>query len=172
MTAASDRLVYAGFWIRVWASVIDSVLVMALLYPLLSVIYGSSYWTDRMRILDLLGMALRGQLGVGDLRGLTAATQSGAIDTFLSYGLPAVAVVLFWMYRSATPGKMAIRATIVDADSGGAPSTRQLVLRYLGYFLSLIPIGAGFLWVGLDGRKQGWHDKLANTVVVRRRRTF
>ncbi len=166
--AAPYRLVYAGFWIRLWASIIDSALVMALLYPLLAAVYGSSYWSQRMRLFDLLGMALQGRVGIEDLQSLTSGTQGGAIDTILSYVLPAVAVVLFWIYRSATPGKMAIRATIVDADTGGAPSTRQLVVRYIGYFVSLIPMGAGFLWVGLDSRKQGWHDKLANTVVVRR----
>ena len=43
----------------------------------------------------------------------------------------------------------------------------QLVIRYLGYFVSTIPLGLGLLWVGFDRRKQGWHDKMANTVVVR-----
>ncbi len=168
MTTPTYRLVYAGFWMRVWASVIDSALVMALLYPLLAALHGSSYWTDKARVFDALGMALQGQLAIEDLQSLTSGTQGGPMDTVLSYVLPAVAVVLFWIYRSATPGKMAIRATIVDADSGGTPSTRQLILRYLGYFVSLIPMGVGFLWVAFDGRKQGWHDKLANTVVVRR----
>jgi uncharacterized RDD family membrane protein YckC len=77
--------------------------------------------------------------------------------------------VLFWIYRQATPGKMAISARIVDAKTGQAPSTRQLVIRYLGYFVSTIPFGLGLMWVGFDPRKQGWHDKLAGTVVVRPR---
>jgi uncharacterized RDD family membrane protein YckC len=39
--------------------------------------------------------------------------------------------------------------------------------RYLGYFVSAIPLFLGLIWVGIDGRKQGWHDKLAGTVVIR-----
>lgn len=73
------------------------------------------------------------------------------------------------MYRQATPGKMAISARIVDAGTGGPPSTAQLVVRYLGYFVSTIPLCLGLLWVAFDPRKQGWHDKLARTVVVRPR---
>jgi uncharacterized RDD family membrane protein YckC len=64
---------------------------------------------------------------------------------------------------------MLIRARIVDADTGAAPSTVQLVIRYLCYYLSILPLGLGLLWVGWDPRKQGWHDKIARTVVVRAR---
>jgi hypothetical protein len=38
---------------------------------------------------------------------------------------------------------------------------------YLG---CLIPLGLGFIWVAFDRRKQGWHDKAANTVVIRARK--
>ena len=78
--------------------------------------------------------------------------------------------MLFWMYRQATPGKMVIRARIVDARNGGQPDTRQLVIRYLGYYVSTLPLLLGFVWVAFDPRKQGWHDKLAHTVVVRPRK--
>ena len=44
------------------------------------------------------------------------------------------------------------------------------MIRYLGYYVSAIPFGLGLLWVAFDPRKQGWHDKMAGTVVVRRRR--
>ncbi|RYY81863.1 MAG: RDD family protein, partial [Comamonadaceae bacterium] len=40
----------------------------------------------------------------------------------------------------------------------------------LAYFVSAIPLCIGFLWVAWDPRKQGWHDKLAGTVVVRARK--
>jgi uncharacterized RDD family membrane protein YckC len=79
----------------------------------------------------------------------------------------AVAIVAFWVVKNATPGKMVIRAKIVDAKTGGAPSLSQYVIRYLGYYLSMIPLFLGFLWVAFDPKKQGWHDKLAGTVVVR-----
>lgn len=58
---------------------------------------------------------------------------------------------------------------VVDAESGGPLTLGQGVGRYFAYFVSTIPLGLGFLWVAFDKRKQGWHDKLAHTVVIRRR---
>jgi uncharacterized RDD family membrane protein YckC len=55
----------------------------------------------------------------------------------------------------------------VDATTGGQPSTGRLVLRYVGYFVSLIPLALGYLWIAWDPRKQSFHDKIARTVVVR-----
>jgi uncharacterized RDD family membrane protein YckC len=80
-----------------------------------------------------------------------------------------VATILFWIYKGATPGKMAVHARIVDARTGLHASTGQYVGRYFAYFVSLVPLGLGYLWVAWDDRKQAWHDKLAGTVVVRRR---
>lgn len=141
----SSRLEYAGFWIRVWASVIDTVILGVLIYPALTAIYGNGYWSST----DFV---------------------QGPADFLISWVLPAIAVVWFWMARQATPGKMAVGARIVDANTGNNPSTTQLIVRYLGYFVSLIPLGLGIFWVGFDARKQGWHDKLARTVVVRNKR--
>ena len=39
-------------------------------------------------------------------------------------------------------------------------------VRYIGLFLSAIPFGLGFFWVGIDDRRQAWHDKLVHTCVV------
>ena len=35
--------------------------------------------------------------------------------------------------------------------------------------MSTLPLGLGLIWVGIDPKKQGWHDKLAGTVVIRRK---
>ena len=142
---ASGDPVYAGFWIRVWASIIDSVLLMIIVLPLLHLIYGQAV------------LASDGPLILGPA------------DILISYVLPALVIVAFWIYREATPGKIAIGARIVDASTGGHPRTGQLVIRYFGYFLSSFPLGLGLIWAGIDARKQGWHDKLAGTVVVRDR---
>ena len=83
--------------------------------------------------------------------------------------LPAIAVVLFWVYRQATPGKMAVSARVVDAATGGPPGVGQSIVRYLGYFVSTLPLMLGYLWVAIDSRKQGWHDKMAGTVVIKRK---
>jgi len=80
---------------------------------------------------------------------------------------PPIAVIIFWVYKSATPGKMATKLTIVDSKTGGTPTTGQFIGRYLGYYVSMFPLCLGIIWVGIDKRKQGWHDKLAGTVVIR-----
>lgn len=135
---------YAGFWIRVWASLIDTVLILIIVSPILTWIYGSGYWQGTKIV-------------------------HGPADVLFSWVLPALAILLFWHAKQATPGKLAIAAQIVDATTGGKPTTRQFVIRYLGYFVSSIPFLLGLFWVAFDPRKQGWHDKLAGTVVVRRK---
>lgn len=141
----ADDYEYAGFWIRVWASIIDTALLMLVIFPLVVTVYGWNYFdTD-------------------------AAFIRGPADFLISWLMPAAAVVLFWLYRRATPGKMAIDATIVDATTGAAITPRQALIRYLGYFVAGLPLALGLIWVAFDPRKQGWHDKMAGTVVIRLR---
>jgi len=135
---------YAGFWIRLWASVIDSVLVSILILPVLTAVYGPQYWSS-------------------------GGFVNGPVDFLLSSVAPAVVVLLFWLTRQATPGKMAISARIVDANTSGKPSSGQLIARYLGYFVATLTFLLGFLWIAFDPRKQGWHDKLAGTAVIRKK---
>jgi uncharacterized RDD family membrane protein YckC len=134
---------YVGFWLRVWAALIDSVLVLAITLPLVLSIYGRAYFDP------------------------TGSFIKGPVDFLISYVLPLIAVVLFWIYKQATPGKMAISAKVVDAKTGGPLSVGQSIGRYLGYYVSMLPLGLGLLWVAFDPKKQGWHDKLAGTVVIR-----
>ncbi|HGF7539172.1 TPA: RDD family protein, partial [Vibrio cholerae] len=90
----------------------------------------------------------------------------------LSWVFPIIAIITFWIYRQATPGKIAICAKIVDAKTGAQPTLQQYIVRYLGYIVATIPLGLGILWVAWDPRKQGWHDKLAGTVVINTKDKF
>ena len=136
------ELEYVGFWARVGASIIDTLLMGIIILPVVMAVYGSGYWFDGGFI-------------------------KGPVDFLLNWVFPAVAVILFWIAKQATPGKMAISARIVDAETGKKPSKSQLIVRYLGYYVSMLPLFLGMVWVAFDPRKQGWHDKLAGTVVVR-----
>jgi uncharacterized RDD family membrane protein YckC len=78
----------------------------------------------------------------------------------------AVAIIGFWRYCGATPGKIAFGLKIVDAATGGPPTLLRLVLRYAGYVVSAFPLYLGFLWIAVDRRKQGWHDKIGRTIVI------
>ena len=137
---------YAGFWIRTGAAIIDSILLLIIILPILTAIYGTDYWVSDFFI-------------------------QGFWDIMFSYIFPATAVIVFWVYKSSTPGKMATKLTIVDAKTGGKPSKGQFIVRYLGYYVSMIPLFLGIIWVGIDKRKQGWHDKIAGTVVIRNKRS-
>lgn len=137
----TDNLEYVGFWPRVGASCIDILLQLAITAPLTYAIYGR--YTS------------------------PAGHFMGPADLMINFILPAIAVIALWMRFGATPGKMAMSAKIVDADTGEPLTIGMSVVRYLGYFVSAIPCGVGFFWIGFDQRKQGWHDKMANSVVIR-----
>jgi uncharacterized RDD family membrane protein YckC len=78
----------------------------------------------------------------------------------------ALVVLSFWADRGATPGKLALGLRIIDAETGQPPPLRRLVLRYIGYLVSAIPLCLGYLWMLRDPRRQTWHDKLGRTLVV------
>lgn len=138
----NNELKYAGFWVRAWATIIDIFLILIITLPILFLIYGVDNYLDSDKWIE------------------------GPMDFFISYVLPAFAEILFWMYYQATPGKMAIHAKIVDAKTGEKPTTGQFVGRYFAYIPSGLVLGIGIFWIAFDKRKQGWHDKLAGTVVV------
>ena len=135
---------YVGFWPRAGATIIDSLLLCIFTFPLLSLIYGSSYWTSDKFI-------------------------HGPADFLISWVFPAVIVVWFWVTSGQTPGKMAIGARVVDAKTGHDIKADKAIIRYLSYFLSMLGLFVGYIWVGLDPKKQGWHDHIAGTVVIRKR---
>lgn len=138
----NEEYKYAGFWIRVGASLIDALLISVITVPLTIMIYGDLVWEGESFIL-------------------------GAADFFINYTLPFIAVVLFWLYKSATPGKMALK--IVDARTGGKLSVGQSIGRYFAYIPAMLVLMIGIIWVAFDRRKQGWHDKLAKTVVIQKK---
>lgn len=140
----TDSVQYAGFWVRVGAALIDTVLVACVTVPLLVAIYGWAYFEPSQT-------------------GFIA----GPADFLLSWVAPAVAVVAFWLLRQATPGKMVLSLKVVDAKTYSTLTPGQAVGRYLAYYVSTLPLGLGLVWVAFDPRKQGWHDKLAGTIVIR-----
>jgi uncharacterized RDD family membrane protein YckC len=87
-----------------------------------------------------------------------------------SYGVSAlislVYLIGFWSWKGQTPGKMALGVKIVDAN-GKPIGFGRAILRYFGYFVSAIVLLLGFIMIAFDGRKQGLHDKIAGTFVVR-----
>lgn len=140
-----QEIEYAGFWVRTGAVVIDTLLITLITFPPLIFIYGWTY-----------------------LNVETKGIYAGPADFLISSVFPAVAVITFWVLKQATPGKMIFSAIIVDAATGKAASPAQLIGRYFALIISMLPLFLGFFWVAFDKRKQGWHDKLAGTVVIKK----
>lgn len=135
---------YGGFWARTGAMIIDSLILLVITVPILLWAYGTEYFVSEQ-----------------------AVFLSGWVDFLISYVFPIVATVLFWKYRAATPGKMMLGLKIVREEDLGPLSTGQAIGRYFAYILSTLGLLLGFVWVAFDKKKQGWHDKLAGTVVIR-----
>jgi uncharacterized RDD family membrane protein YckC len=89
-----------------------------------------------------------------------------------AFGLIQVASITyfvgFWTWRGQTPGMMLLGLRVARDVDGTPPGFTRSLLRYVGYLLSWVALFIGFIWVAFDSRKQGWHDKIAGTVVVRR----
>jgi uncharacterized RDD family membrane protein YckC len=85
----------------------------------------------------------------------------------LRWLLPAFATVLFLTRLRATPGKLLLKAQVVDARSGASLSSRQAWARVLGCVASYATLGFGHLMIIFDARKQSLHDKIAGSVVIR-----
>lgn len=140
-------LSYAGFWRRLLAFFIDYLLLTALLAPLLFLVYGRGYF-----------------LWLAEVDGLFEIY--GVADLLLSKLLPFLLLVMLWRRLGATPGKILLDCRVVDAQTLEALSLRSAIIRAAGYILSALPVYLGFLWMAIDKRKQGLHDKLAGTLVM------
>ncbi len=138
---------YAGFWRRVAATIIDTIIWLPLLLMILYLIYGPAYFQWLMEDHSIYAVY-------------------GLADGLVSYLLPIIATVLLWVKFLGTPGKLLLDCHVVHADTGKPLSIGRALLRYVAYYISMLPLMLGLLWVGWDKRKQGFHDKIANSVVV------
>ncbi len=128
-----------GFWARVLASIIDNILITVVMVPL-----------------AIPAMALMNGVEHGEVIWQLIASLIGA-----------VVVIALWTTVGSTPGKMVLNAKVLDAKTMRPPGVWRSTGRYLGYLVSALPLGLGFLWVAWDRRKRAWHDHIAGTVVMR-----
>ncbi len=106
----------------------------------------------------------------GILLGVVGSILNQIFGTGTGGGLSTLAslayVLYFWTTTGQTIGHKVIGYKVVKEDSGPLDLTTAII-RYVGEVISIICLGLGFLWVIWDPQKQGWHDKLAKTYVVR-----
>lgn len=85
--------------------------------------------------------------------------------------VPAAVLVIGWARYGTTPGKLLLELRVVDARTGERAGWIRALIRCVGYAVSLLPLGLGFVWAAFDRNGQALHDKLAGTRVVRVRET-
>jgi uncharacterized RDD family membrane protein YckC len=74
----------------------------------------------------------------------------------------------FWSAQGGgqTLGMRVFNLKVVRTD-GSALTITQALIRYIGLFISFVCLFIGVIWVAFDADKQGWHDKIAGTYVIR-----
>ncbi|HEY3064662.1 MAG TPA: RDD family protein [Methylomirabilota bacterium] len=132
----------AGFWIRGVALLID----VAIFY----LVHVSLRWV------------------AGRVWGPTVESEAGILPAVSLFTLLFTSLYTSALHALAgqTLGKLAVGVRVVNED-GTALTFGTALLRYLGYFLSLAPLGVGFIVGGLRRDKRTFHDLLAGTRVER-----
>jgi uncharacterized RDD family membrane protein YckC len=157
---------YATFNDRVFASVIDTALSFVVLAPIFVGASNLVYGGQRQN--PLLGLPEGAP--VPDIIAHLQRTDYFSTlmaDYMVHYCIFGIIILWLWNIASCTPGKWALRMRIADAKTFRKPTPKQMVIRYLGYIASILPLTAGFMWVMVDKRARGWHDMIADTVVVK-----
>ena len=148
---------YAGFWIRLVARVLDSLIVglpLAIIFGVLALAAG--------------GLAAGTNNSDQNTQNAAAAVFSGV---FILFYLVAIAVsigywVYFWGTSGSTYGMRVLHLRVVDATTGGPIGIPRALVRWLMTIVNSWACYLGWIWVAFDPRKQGWHDKVANSVVL------
>lgn len=137
---------YAGFFRRAFAFWLDALVISIFSTGIIMLLFGLDYVQHVQSLASLKTIDWR--------------------IIAIEHLLPAIWAIGFWFVWQATPAKLLLDCQIVDATTAHRAGIGQLIIRYLGYILSLLPLGLGFLWIIVDKRNQGWHDKLSNTLVI------
>ena len=140
----------AGFWIRFLAVLIDSIIMNVIL---------AIVWAPTL------------------LLSFRAAASGEAPSPFLAL-LPVLSFLLttvislgyylwFWANRGATPGKKMLGLRIVREDGEEPLGWGTAFMRLVGYMVSGVILYIGFFMIAFNPEKQGLHDKIAKTRVLK-----
>jgi pSer/pThr/pTyr-binding forkhead associated (FHA) protein/uncharacterized RDD family membrane protein YckC len=137
----------AGFGVRLVAAIVDSMILGIPLFV------ATLIWTT---------FALDGGDGAPQF-------PQGSL-TAVSIGFPLICLayyVLFWAFRGATPGKSLLGLS-VETDDGDTPiGVQRAVVRMVGYWVSSLILGLGFVMIAFSDDKRALHDRIAGTRVMR-----
>lgn len=71
--------------------------------------------------------------------------------------------------KGQTLGKWLVGIRIISTNQQRAKPNQIIIRHSIGYFIAILPLTLGLLWLIWDKKQQGWHDKLANTLVIKKR---
>lgn len=99
----------------------------------------------------------------------TCTAGGGVLFAYLIIALIGLGYYTFMFMRGQTIGMKLFNIYVVDQQTGRAPETGKAVLRAIGYYLNSIVCGLpiGWIWAFFNPQKQGWHDLIAGTMVVK-----
>lgn len=147
-TTGLNDVVYAGFWVRLAAYVLDNIIVFLMLLA--------------------VRLALSGMFSVmrGTVLGGNVLFHYSLKDIVLYLG-QALYFILCTRYTGTTIGKRAMNLRVVNADGSTELDFLNVVYREtVGRFLCRLPMCMGYFMTGLDSEKRGIHDMLCDTRVV------
>ncbi|MBP7764358.1 MAG: RDD family protein [Deltaproteobacteria bacterium] len=147
---------FAGFWRRFVAYTIDGVII-SLMFMVLMIIAGVAFFAG----------AVSGDSSAWVAK-LSNPEELGALTIWMWLFSFVVNIAYFTYFHGSTgrtPGKMLLGLQVVSVQ--GTPISYGVAfLRSVGYLVSSVVFCLGYIWVAFDKRKQGWHDKIAQTVVI------
>ena len=147
---------FAGFWLRVAATIIDSIIIVVIYYAALMVLG--------------LGMfGLGSNLNINDPasadEGLAMGMMFVFVYLFCNFVLPALYECIMVHKWGATVGKMACGIKVVNADESKL-SVGKSIGRHFAKYLNAFTLGLAYIIVGVDDEKRGIHDMICGTRVV------
>ena len=138
---------YAGFWVRLAAYVIDSIIVfLGLLFV-------------RLFLSGIMSVLSDTWIGGNILFHYT-------LKDILLYGFQVLYFILCTYLTGTTLGKRAMNLRVVSADGQKLTILNIVYRETIGRFLCSLSVGIGYIIAGVDREKRGLHDILCDTRVI------
>jgi uncharacterized RDD family membrane protein YckC len=149
---------YAGFASRLLAMIVDTVILVLAYVGLTWFISVTVKILPIGRIFGFSLTTLLGEEGSGQLVSTETVIAVFTLSTIVYY-------VFFWTMTGQTLGMILIGLRVVTTE-GRRLTVWRAILRFIGYVIAALPFFLGFVWILVDNRRQGWHDKIAGTYVA------
>jgi uncharacterized RDD family membrane protein YckC len=176
------QIVYPEFISRMFAGLIDLLLLTLLSTPILKllskIIYGNKFPSQVFEevakemiakndnTLDFFQLITHPK--IYEFYVTNHGIMKAALEWLIQFIIFGIVIIGLWYYKQSTPGKMIISCKIVDAKTLEKPSLKQLIIRYLSYLISITPFCIGLFISIISKKKQALHDKMAGTLVIKK----